>query len=72
MPGYQPCLCAGCGTDEYLVPESVRTCRLPGRRDTTGWDVSYWCSRCERYAGHLTDALPLTWTPESIPMPSPR
>lgn len=59
--GVQRCICAECGTDAYLVPEMVRTSRLPGRADTTGWDVSYWCSSCGQFGGHLTSALPQGW-----------
>lgn len=55
------CVCPVCGTDEFLVLRHVRTCRLPGRKDTTGWDVGYRCSNCDRYQEHLTERLPAGW-----------
>lgn len=59
----QPCFCAHCATDEFLVPETIHISRQPGRGETWGWDVSYWCSQCDRYYGHPTDELPLVWGP---------
>lgn len=55
------CVCPVCGTDEFLVLRHVWTCRLPGRKDTTGWDVDYRCSNCGRGDEHLTGSLPADW-----------
>ena len=55
------CACPVCGTDEFLVLRHVWTSRLPGRKDTTGWDVDYRCSNCGRGDEHLTGSLPADW-----------
>ncbi|WP_372698158.1 hypothetical protein [Arthrobacter sp. JSM 101049] len=55
----QPCTCAHCGTDEYLVPDNIQPSILPG--GTGGWDVTYWCSQCDGFFGHLAASLPATW-----------
>ncbi|WP_417215821.1 hypothetical protein [Arthrobacter sp.] len=56
------CQCGHCGTDEFLVPESVKGHQAPDRSERRGWDVSYWCSKCDRYYGHFTLQLPAAWT----------
>lgn len=60
--GPQRCIRPHCATDEYLVPDVIEASHLPGRANIMGWDVSYWCSRCDGYSGHLADSLPPQWT----------
>lgn len=57
----QPCRCVHCATDEYLVPDNIQPRVLPGTTGRRGWDVSYWCSRCDSFYGHLADQLPVAW-----------
>ncbi len=45
-----------------LVPDVIEAQPLPGRANIMGWDVSYWCSRCDGHFGHLADRLPSQWT----------
>jgi len=55
----QPCTCTQCGTDEFLVPDNLQPSFLPtGAR---GWEVTYWCSKCDGFYGHLTAGLPASW-----------
>ena len=61
----QPCQCTRCGTDEFLVPDNVEARVLPSPVSRPGWDVSYWCSNCDGFFGHLADHLPASWRPET-------
>lgn len=59
-----PCHCPHCGTDEYLVPESVQQLHSAHASGRTCWDVSYWCSNCDRYFGHFSLRIPAAWRNE--------
>lgn len=55
----QACICTRCGTDEFLVPDNLQPRPLPS--GVRGWDVTYWCSQCDGFYGHLAASLPAPW-----------
>lgn len=56
------CRCTVCDSTEYLVLDDAVPGMAAGLGGTALWEVSYWCSQCDSYYGHTTDALPETFT----------
>lgn len=46
--------CIECGTDEYLIVEDLQAAVDADPSGRPLWNISYSCSECESFFGHLT------------------
>ncbi|KAA0973409.1 hypothetical protein ACIGB6_01995 [Paeniglutamicibacter gangotriensis] len=57
-PGNETPTCERCASSAYLVYERITLVLDAERIQPPGWDLAYWCGKCESFYGMLTTVAP--------------